>query len=137
MLSWPKWITSSEISIILRIIREPNSIIVLLFIQNISQQTLPPRRLFDLFLGTVSGYKPIFFSLRCSSKRRQHPSNNMFWVFFPFFRSVFVRNSAILSSYSLNSTFFNSLLPKQLRFQVNIPSINFVSNQVYHRIDAT
>ena len=49
-----------------------NSIIVLLFIQNIPQQTLPPRRLFDLFLGTVSGYKPMFFcfSLRCSSKRR-------------------------------------------------------------------
>ena len=33
---WPRWITASEISIILHIIRKPNSIIVLLFIQNIS-----------------------------------------------------------------------------------------------------
>ena len=33
----PRWITPSEISIILHIIRKPNSIIVLLFIQNNSQ----------------------------------------------------------------------------------------------------
>ena len=30
----PRWITPSEISIILHMIRKPNSIIVLLFIQN-------------------------------------------------------------------------------------------------------
>ena len=33
----PRWITPSEISIILHMIRKPNSIIVLLFIQNNSQ----------------------------------------------------------------------------------------------------
>ena len=43
----PRWITSSEIYIILHILGNPNSITVLLFIQNVSnfRTRLPPRRL--------------------------------------------------------------------------------------------
>ena len=59
----------AEISIILHIVRKLNSIIVLLFIQNISTEfilnkPIPLHRFssnFSLFLGKISGYKHMFF----------------------------------------------------------------------------
>ena len=65
---WPRWITASEISIILGMIRKPNSLLVILFIQNISKflTSLPIRKISSktlayIILGKVSGYKQTFF----------------------------------------------------------------------------
>ena len=60
-----RYISSSEICIILHIVWQPNPIIVLLFIQNVSKfsTSLPPwdfLQNFGLFLGTVLGYKWMF-----------------------------------------------------------------------------
>ena len=64
----PQWIKSSEICINLHIIRKPNAIIILLFIQNIFKfvTSLPPRRLSSKlrFFGKVSGYKHRLLSCR-------------------------------------------------------------------------
>ena len=59
----------------------------------------------------------------------------MFCVFLRFFCSVFIGTSAISSSDSSEPHCCGSLLPKQLRFQADIPSINPVSKQTYLRID--
>ena len=53
----PRWITASEISIILHLIRRPNTIIVLLLIQNISNfltSLLPRSLLHSRFLESAT-----------------------------------------------------------------------------------
>ena len=59
----------------------------------------------------------------------------MFSVFLYFFRSDFIRLQLFRLSITLNAIIFSSLVNKRLRFQLNLPSINLVSNQIYHWID--
>ena len=97
--------------IILHIIPKPNTIIVLSFNQNIFKflTSLPPRRLSSKpwpFFRHSFSIETHFFSCRYSSKSRQHPSSNIFWVFLLSFRSVSVRNLAISSSDSRERQFF-------------------------------
>ena len=79
-------------------------------------------------------------------------TSDILWVFLHLFRRVLVRNSATSSSDSRERHFLvhsgiiasrprvetrliDGLFPMQPRFQSNIPSINLVSNEMYHRID--
>ena len=72
---WPRCIPPSEISIILHMIRKPNSIIVLLFIQNISQfknkakTCLPPSMLSSPSIVHVQGCS----ALQIFSKQQMSP----------------------------------------------------------------
>ena len=59
----------------------------------------------------------------------------MFCVFLHFFRSVFVRNMLFRLLMAVNAILIDDLLPMKPLFQSNIPSIDLVSNQIYHRID--
>ena len=59
----------------------------------------------------------------------------MFSVFLYFFRSDLIRLQLFRLWITLNAIIFSSLVNERLRFQLNIPSINLVSNQIYHRID--
>ena len=59
----------------------------------------------------------------------------MFSVFLYFFRSDLIRLKLFRLWITLNAIIFSSLVNKRLRFQLNIPLINLVSNQIYHRID--
>ena len=59
----------------------------------------------------------------------------MFSVFLYFFRSDLIRLKLFRLWITLNAIIFSSLVNKRLRFQLNLPSINLVSNQIYHRID--
>ena len=59
----------------------------------------------------------------------------MFSVFLYFFRSDLIRLQLFRLWIALNAIFFSSLVNKRLRFQLNIPSINPFSNQIYRRID--
>ena len=122
--------------------RKPNLIIALLFIQNVSKFwiRLPPRRLpSDLVpvSSRVSWYKEMFFLAGTpqTSKSIQNPSSEMFSVFLYFFRSDLIRLKLFRLWITLSAIIFSSLVNKRLRFQLNLPSINLVSNQIYHRID--
>ena len=58
----------------------------------------------------------------------------MFCVFLHFFRSVLeIKLFRLLMA--VNATLMDDLLPMKSLFQSNIPSIDLVSNQIYHRID--
>ena len=59
----------------------------------------------------------------------------MFSVFLYFFRSDLIRLKLFRLWITLNAIIFSSLVYKRLPFQLNLPSINLVSNQIYHRID--
>ena len=126
------------------IIRQANSIIVLLFIQNISQflTSLPPRRLSPKLwpiLNTVSGYKQMFFFLRMYSSKSTniHRANVLRILAFPpfTFGQKFCFSFALGQSCTLFIQFTLAKRPMQPRFQDNIPSINFVSKSIFHRID--
>ena len=75
----PRWITSSKICTALHIIRQPNSIFVLLFIQIISACILVDfiyiKLNFGLFLGTVSGKNNRCFILHFSNP--EHENTNV------------------------------------------------------------
>ena len=137
-----RWITSSEVSTILHIIRKPNSITALLFIKNILSSyggclLIDVLRNFCLFLGTVSGY-PL--------EKVDNIHGAIFFVF-SFISSV---QSSEIQLFRLRiaveAIFCSSLVNKQLcrsswkeakqpRFHANIPSINLVCQQIYCRID--
>ena len=75
----PRWITLSEICRILHILRKPNSIIALLFIQNISPFLMEFRRFalcFSLTKITISS--PGFFGQRLNNLQRA-PLLTSFW----------------------------------------------------------
>ena len=59
----------------------------------------------------------------------------MFSLFLYIFRSDLIRLQLFRLWITLNAIIFSSLVNKRLRFQLNIPLINLVSNQIYHRID--
>ena len=59
----------------------------------------------------------------------------MFSVFLYFFRSDLIRLQLFRLWITLNAIIFSSLVNKRLRFQLNLPLIKLVSNQIYHRID--
>ena len=59
----------------------------------------------------------------------------MFSVFLYFFRSDLIRLKLFRLWITLNAIIVSSLVNKRLRFQLHLPSINLVSNQIYHRID--
>ena len=107
----PRWITASEICMVLHIIWKPNSVVVLFFIQYISKffkTPLPPSRLLSKTFACFWALKLVvikrFFSVAdIPQKRWFHLSSNIFCVFLRLFRSVLV--SVILLS---------SLMPKQL-----------------------
>ena len=61
----------------------------------------------------------------------------MFSVFLYFFRSDLIRLKLFRLWITLNAIIFSSLVNKRLPFQLNLPSINLVCNQIYHRIDGT
>ena len=50
-------------------------------------------------------------------------------------RFRFSKNAAIRLRIVVNAICFSSLLLKKPRFQAKVPSIDLVSNQVYHGID--
>ena len=65
----PRWITTSEISIILHILWKLNSIIVLLFIQHISKTLKEENELFNFNyanLTKIYSRSKIIFALHCS-----------------------------------------------------------------------
>ena len=68
-----------------------------------------------------------------TSKSIQNPSSEMFSVFLYFFRSDLIRLKLFRLWITLNAIIFSSLVNKRLPFQLNLPSINLVSNQIYHR----
>ena len=107
------WITTSSICIFLHILRQPSSMIVLLFILNIckfSSQSFLASKL-GLFLDTVSGYKQMFFFLQIILKKQiLSIEEYVLSIFSHLFRSFSVRISAI-SSWDIHI---------QPRFQSNI-----------------
>ena len=96
----PMQITASEISSILHIIRKPHSITALLFVQNIPKFLSRSHFLvgfpqnFSLFLGTVSGYKHLFY-LSDTPQKENNIYRDIFCVFLHFFYSLMVRSLAI------------------------------------------
>ena len=92
---------------------------------------------FSLFIGTVSGCNQMFYLAGTPQKVwynlltsiEQHVFTIR--VFFP--HNLSQKNNWAISS--TDSRKFSSLLLKKPRFQSNVPSINLVSNQIYHRID--
>ena len=85
----PRWITASEICMILHIIRKPYSVIVLFFIQYISKffkTPLPPSRLLSKTFACFSSLqlvviKRIFSVADIPQKRWFNLSSNIFCVF--------------------------------------------------------
>ena len=71
----PRWITASEISIILHMIRKPNSVIVLLFFQhgsqfkNIAKTCLPP----SMFISSSIVYVQVCPAPQIFSKQQMSP----------------------------------------------------------------
>ena len=100
----PRWITSSEICIIIHIIRKPNSTIVLLLIQNFSKflTSLPSRRLSYKTVAYFSArfhWTDVFFFLMILLNKyitSFEPYILRFLAFLPFRQMV--RSSAISSS---------------------------------------
>ena len=124
-----RWITSCEISIILRIIRKPNSIIALFFVKNISKflRRLPSRRRSSKLLPISShGFRfYVFFSSVQSSEIQLFRLRVAV-------EAIFCRS---LVNKQLMAAPGKTVFPKQPRFHANIPWINLVCKQIYYRID--
>ena len=114
----PRWITPSEISIILHIIRKPNSIIVLLSIQNnsyfknIAKTGFPPSFLSSSSIVHVQG-----FQLRKYSPTADVALRVVFLLFLPCFQLLF-RLVLTLETIEMSTIFIFTTKTTQPRPQV-------------------
>ena len=118
-------VVNSEICTILpHIIRKPNSIIVLSFIQNFSK-FLTSYAFFETLVSFSAQFQDTdrcFLLADTLLKSRLHPSINMFCVFLSFLRSILVRNFTI----SFECHFFYFTITQEAWS----PSINLVSKKI-------
>ena len=122
---WPRWIIASEIwSIILHVIRKPNSIIISLFIRNISKllPSLPSRRLTVMFC--YSWICPFSFCQKFSYFVLGLPCTPRLLSVTTFAELTTLVTVTLTLVHCCSSSLASRLC-----------AINLVSKQMYHRID--